>query len=260
MTSILLIGCGNMGGALLTRWQALNFSITVIEPQAIAYTSVTHLKTLAELSSGYHPDLVVLAIKPQQLDGLLPQLAARFGVKTTYLSIAAGKTLTYFAAHLGKGVGIIRAMPNTPAMIGEGMTALIGNLHMTPATRDLVTHLMQTVGKVIWLDNESQMDIVTAISGSGPAYFFSFMACMIEAAVKGGLSPDMAEKLVKQTAIGASVLATESKVGLCDLVTNVTSKGGTTEAALGVFNKNDALNTLVHEAVNAAIKRSKELS
>lgn len=259
MKNILLIGCGNMGSALLARWQTLGHTIAVVEPNTIRAANITHVKNLAELPANISPELIVLAIKPQQLDVLLPELAAKFKNKPAYLSIAAGKTLSYFAQHLGSDASIIRAMPNTPAMVGLGITALIANANTSSSTRDTATQLMQAVGEVVWLTDESQMDVVTAISGSGPAYFFSFMACLIEAAVKNGLSPEVAGKLVKQTAVGASALATQSKEGLCDLITNVTSKGGTTEAALGIFNKDEAQSRLINEAVNAAIKRAKEL-
>lgn len=264
MKNLLLIGCGNMGSALLARWSNSRLGhvseFMVVDPTPI-HTSkiISQVKQLSELPKNYSPSIIVLAVKPNQLDEVLPTLKKQFGATTTYLSIAAGKTLSYYEHHLGAKASIVRAMPNTPAMIGEGMTALVGNNALTYEGRTTANELMEAVGEAIWLDDEKLMDVVTAISGSGPAYFFSFMAHMVEAAVAHGLSPQTAETLVKQTALGASALALDSDKGLCDLIKNVTSKGGTTEAALGAFNHNDSFNKLVVEAVQAAINKAKSM-
>jgi pyrroline-5-carboxylate reductase len=265
MSSLLLIGCGNMGSAMLSRWLANPPSALkhfyVVEPNVlpVGLDGVTHHKDIASLPASLSPDVIVLAVKPQQMDAILPALAKRFGNKPTYLSIAAGKKIAFYETALGNSASIARAMPNTPAMIGEGISALVGNTHLSYEGRTLVTQLLSAVGETLWLDDESLMDVVTAISGSGPAYFFTFMAALVEAGVENGLAPEIAEKLVKQTAIGASLLASQSDESLGNLTKKVTSKGGTTEAALEKFLENKALDHLVTDAVVAAVQRAKTL-
>lgn len=254
--NILLIGCGNMGGALAKGWLPNGHNVSAVEPNTVPL-GVVHYKTLADISPSLTFDVLVLAVKPQQLNDVLPSIAARFGTKPTYLTIAAGKKLAYYQQHLGSDARIIRAMPNTPAMVEAGMTALIATPNVT--NKEQYSALLDTVGSSAWLLSEDQMDAVTAISGSGPAYFFTFMAALVEAGVKQGLTPEAATHLVLQTAIGSAILAANSDDGLCDLAAKVTSKGGTTEAALNVFNKDDALAKLVNDAVSAAVTRSKEL-
>jgi len=264
MTALLLIGCGNMGRALLARWAetlAAEFSpIIVVEPNAASLPkNISQVKQISELPEAFAPGVVVLAVKPQSLESLLPEIGKKFGNAPTYLSIAAGKTLGFYESILPKPASIVRSMPNTPAMVGEGMTALIGNGSLSAQGKSAATKLMSAVGETVWLESEDQMDAVTAISGSGPAYFFTFMANLVEAAVKNGLAPEVAEQLVKQTAMGAAKLAKNSSDGLCTLTKNVTSPGGTTAAALAVFENGKALENVVNDAVSAAIKRAREL-
>ena len=263
-TPLLLLGCGNMGSALLVRWvetlSHLFSPITVVEPlvkkkiDGVSY--VTHLD---DVPKHFSPAMIVLAVKPQQLDGILPALTKKFASDATYLSIAAGKSLAYYQKYLGNNASIVRAMPNTPAIIGEGITAMVGSKTLTYEGRTQATQLMAAVGETLWLDDEKLMDAVTAISGSGPAYYYIYMASLMEAAVKQGLVPDIARKLVIQTAIGASKLASASDESLPTLIKNVTSPGGTTEAALAVLQKGDVLQSLIGQAVAAAVKRAGEL-
>ncbi len=267
MKPLLLIGCGNMGGALLARWRELfadisgiDSGIDVVDPVAQRkFADVAYFKTIDELGKDSAYEMIVLAVKPQQLDDLLPLIARRFGNSAAYLSIAAGKTIAYYKEYLGKEAAIIRAMPNSPALIGEGATALVAAVETSPAARLMAERLMAVVGKTVWLADEKLIDIVTAISGSGPAYFFMFMSALIEAAVKNGLSPEIARMLVKQTAIGAGKLADISDCDLRELIDNVTSAGGTTAAARAVLEKDQILNRLINEAVTAAVNRAKEL-
>ncbi len=255
--NILLIGCGNMGSALAKGWLPNGHAVSAVEPNAVPF-GVVHHKSLSDIPHSEQFDVIVLAVKPQQIDSALPDIKARFGTSPTYLTIAAGKKIAYYQQHLGSDARIVRAMPNTPAMVEAGMTALFATKNVT--NKEDIGALMDTVGSTAWLISEDQMDAVTAISGSGPAYFFTFMAAMVEAGIKQGLTAESATHLVLQTAVGASILAAQSDVGLCDLAKQVTSKGGTTEAALNVFNHNDALAKLVDDAVAAAVQRSKELN
>jgi pyrroline-5-carboxylate reductase len=264
MTKVLLIGCGKMGSALLTCWTQKRErdarSITVVEPnKTTRIKNVSYVKQISELPEDFKPDIVVIAVKPQQLDETLPHLAARFKTSPVYLSIAAGKTLSYYERHLGKGAAIVRAMPNTPAMVGEAMTALIGSKKLTSKGRQLTEKLMGEAGETLWLKDEKHMDAVTAISGSGPAYFFYIMECLVKAGVKQGLSEKDATLLAKQTCVGSASYAFQSDEKLSTLRENVTSPGGTTAAALAVFQKDKALEKLVDSAVSAAVKRAREL-
>jgi pyrroline-5-carboxylate reductase len=256
MSKILLIGCGNMGRALLDRWAAFS-PVTIVEPNADDLPNA--VKNISDLPNDLSPEVIVLAVKPQSLDQILPDIAKRFGIAPTYLSIAAGKTISYYEKFLGEGAGIVRAMPNTPAMVGEGMTAVAGNKALKDNGKKFSEALMAAAGRTIWLD-ESKMDAVTAISGSGPAYFFHFMEALIAAGVEQGLTEEEAKLLAVQTCVGSAKLASQSDRSLSTLRENVTSPGGTTAAALSVLQNADALKELVSDAVRAAVKRARELS
>jgi pyrroline-5-carboxylate reductase len=256
---ILLIGAGKMGGALQASWLragAIPDMITIVEPKGFAGGPRIH-ESIDDVS--VTQDCIVLAVKPQSMDALLPSLAKKFGRDPLYFSIAAGKTLVYYAKYLGEAP-IVRAMPNTPAIIGKGISALIANGKVTASQKQLAESLLGAAGETVWLDNESQMDAVTALSGSGPAYVFLFLEALIEAGKAQGLPEEMAKKLAYATVRGSVKLAKKSENSLEQLRKNVTSPGGTTEAALNVLMKGDALKELVDEAVAAAVKRSRELA
>lgn len=263
MTKILLIGCGKMGGALLASWTRNAHdarSITVVEPNVkTRLKNVSYVKQIAELPKNFSADIVVIAVKPQQLDETLPALAKQLKCSPTYLSIAAGKKLAYYEKQLGKSASLVRAMPNTPAMVGEAMTGMVGNKKLTAKGRKLADQLMNEAGEVLWLKDEKLMDAVTAISGSGPAYIFYLIECLVKAGMKQGLSEDAATLLATQTCFGSAYYAFQSDDDAATLRENVTSKGGTTAAALAVFQKDKALEKLVANAVTAAVKRAKEL-
>lgn len=234
--------------------------ILVVEPNnAITEKTISQAKQLEDMPEGFAPRIIVIAVKPQQLDEVLPKLAKKFGSVPTYLTIAAGKPIAFYEKHLGQGAGIIRAMPNTPAMIGQGMTALYCNQATSTEGRAIATDLMDAVGKTLWLEDERLMDAVTAISGSGPAYLYYIIECMADAGVKQGLSKAAATELATATFAGASALAAGSDKDVVDLRKQVTSPGGTTEAALAIFQKNNALQSLIEEAVSAAVARAKLL-
>lgn len=265
MIPLLLIGCGNMGGALLSRWRESlmgEFSpLIVVDPAAniAAGGGVSQVAQLTDIPADFEPGIVVIAVKPQQMDELLPALAERFGVGPVYLSIAAGKTLSYYETYLGERAKVVRAMPNTPAMVGKGMTGLVGNVSLTPHGKEAATRLMDAVGKTLWLASEDQMNAVTAISGSGPAYFFYMLECLVEAGKKQGLAEDQAALLALQTCVGSADLAAASNASFAEQRRRVTSPKGTTEAAISVLEKDGALKKLIENAVVAAIARAKEL-
>lgn len=259
---ILLIGAGKMGGALLAAWRHKHeaLSITVLESDAakvkdLMEDGVNVISSLAQVKDS--PDCIVLAVKPQGMDGVLKELSSYS--TSLILSIAAGKTLAYFAKHLGDAP-VVRAMPNTPALIRKGITALVANRHVGEDQKALAEQLLSAAGEVVWLDAEAQIDAVTAVSGSGPAYVFYFLEALIKAGGVQGLPEDIARRLALQTLRGSVKLAMKSEESLEQLRRNVTSPGGTTEAALKVLMRKDGLEALLNEAVAAAVKRSEELA
>ena len=250
---------------MLTRWQSsAHFSgvkFYVVEPSnPCALENVVLVKTLDELPQHVSPDVVMFAVKPQSFDDVLPAYQKRFGNKPIYISIAAGKTLGSMSLLLGDDAQIIRVMPNTPALIGEGATVLCAPSFVSGETKNIATKLMEAIGTVTWIHKESMMDAVTALSGSGPAYVFLFLESMTEAGVEAGLTPEMARKLAIQTVIGSAKLAQEKNTLFSTLREQVTSPGGTTEAALSVLMHHDALKNLIKEAMNRAAIRSCELA
>ena len=264
-TPLILVGCGKMGGALISGWLARGVpanGLIVIEPKPTALPklprAVRVIADRAALPVSVAPRAVVFAVKPQVMDGVVPAYAG-LG-RALYLSIAAGKPIAYFEAKLGKTARVVRAMPNTPAAVGRGMSVLAAGGAATKADRRLATDLMAAVGEVAWIDDEGQMDAVTAVSGSGPAYVFYLIEAMAEAGAKAGLPSDLAAKLARETVIGAGELARQSKDSADVLRRNVTSPGGTTEAALKILMGSTGLAKLMARAVAAAKKRSRELA
>jgi pyrroline-5-carboxylate reductase len=205
-------------------------------------------------------DLVVLAVKPQQMAGVARAIASELAERRrVVVSIAAGIRLADLARWLGKGIPAVRAMPNRPALIGAGITALFAGDGVTDQDRDTVEQLMRAAGETVWLDDESQMDVVTAVSGSGPAYFFLLIEALEAAGVEHGLPQATARRLAVATAQGAGRMAAESDESPAVLREQVTSKGGTTAAALEVL-ESSAVRAIFHHAVSAATRRSGELA
>jgi len=261
----LLLGCGKMGGALLDGWLAhgLEPAATVIlDP----FPSDT-LKAIAGLTlrtdgtyDGPAPRAVMLAVKPQMMDDALPVVSSMANPQTLYISIAAGKPLSYFEGVLGAQTPIVRVMPNTPAAVGAGASALIANQSCTPEDKALATALTDSVGVSAWLDSEDQMDAVTGVSGSGPAYIFHMIEALTVAAEAEGLAPDLALTLARQTVVGAAALAGASPDSAETLRVNVTSPKGTTEAGLiELMDADSGLTSLMRKTVKAAANRSREL-
>jgi pyrroline-5-carboxylate reductase len=206
------------------------------------------------------PAVMVLAVKPQVLDEVLPPLARLAGLSTVVLSIAAGRTIAGIERHLPSGLAVIRSMPNTPAAIGRGITVAVANIHVTAAQRRSCDALLRAVGEVAWAEQESLLDAVTAVSGSGPAYVFYLAECLAEAGRNAGLEPALAQRLARCTIAGAGELLHRSPLGADVLRRNVTSPNGTTHAALEVLMADDGLARLMREAVAAATRRSRELA
>lgn len=259
---MVLLGCGKMGSAMLEGWLARGIppeSVHVIDPAPSDWLRDTGVKLNADLPQS--PAVAIVAVKPQMMGDALPLLQAFGNSKTLFISIAAGTSLARFSEALGAATPIIRAMPNTPAAVGCGITALIGNARASEGDMALAETLLAAVGTTVRLDDESQMDAVTALSGSGPAYVFHMIEAMALAGQAEGLAPDLAMKLARATVIGAGQLAAGSDETAEQLRINVTSPKGTTAAALEVLMHIDTgLPPLMARAIAAAAARSRELA
>jgi pyrroline-5-carboxylate reductase len=261
---LLLVGAGRMGGALLQGWLRLGLapsSIFVVDPQPGPEMKADLEKRGIALNptSMPAPRIVVLAVKPQNLKVALKAVALHVEKDTLVISILAGATLGALDAGLPARTAIIRAMPNTPAAIGRGITVLAANAEVLPEQKILAGQLMEAVGEVAWIKDEDLMDAVTAVSGSGPAYVFYLAEALAQAGLKAGLAPDLAAKLARATVTGSGELMHRSEFTPDVLRKHVTSPGGTTAAALEVLMAPDGLEWLIGRAVEAARDRSRAL-
>jgi pyrroline-5-carboxylate reductase len=260
---ILLVGCGKMGGALLNGWLGRGTSgaaVRVVEPMLPDLPAgVTGYADAAALDADYNPTVVVFAVKPQSMDEVVPAYARYVGADTVFLSIAAGKPIGYFEARLTGGA-IVRAMPNTPAAVGRGITVLCANERVSAAQKAVCGGLLESVGEVAWIDEEGLMDAVTGLSGSGPAYVFHLVEAMAAAGEAAGLPPGLAMQLARATVAGSGELLAQSSDSAGTLRENVTSPGGTTAAALEILMAPDGLTKLMTEAIARATERSRELA
>ena len=258
---LVLLGCGKMGSAMLAGWLEEGLSpqsVHVIDPNPSDWVRGTGVHVNADLPEA--PAIVLVAVKPQMMGDALPAIRAFGGGATLFLSVAAGTPISAFEAAFGPGTPIIRAMPNTPAAVGRGITALIGNAGVDEAGMNLAEMLLSAVGQTVRLDDEAQMDAVTAVSGSGPAYVFHLIETLARAGETEGLAPDLAMRLALATVAGAGALAEGSDDSPTQLRINVTSPNGTTQAALEVLMDEDrGFPTLLRDAVAAAANRSREL-
>ncbi|ESW61399.1 MAG: pyrroline-5-carboxylate reductase [Rhodobacter sp. CACIA14H1] len=255
---LVLLGCGKMGSALLAGWLQAGVpaaSVWVIEPNPSDWLKGAGV----HLNEGVPPApaVALLAVKPQMMGAALPALQALGNGRTLFVSIAAGTTIAAFEAALGDRTPIVRTMPNTPAMVNRGITALCRNAHVPDADMELAVALMAAVGETVILEGEHQIDAVTAVSGSGPAYVFHLIEAMAAAGEAEGLAPEVAMKLARATVSGAGELAHRSGESAAQLRVNVTSPGGTTAAALAVLMPE--LPGLMGRAVKAAADRGREL-
>ncbi|OCX66713.1 pyrroline-5-carboxylate reductase [Thioclava sp. SK-1] len=258
---LVLLGCGKMGSAMLAGWLSGGLApsaVHVIDPNPSDWLKSTNVNINGDLPAA--PAVVLVAVKPQMMAQALPALQAMGQGKTLFVSVAAGTTLARFEAMLGNTTPIIRAMPNTPAAIGRGITAICGNAASDCDDLDTAEGLLSAVGQVVRLTAEDQMDAVTAVSGSGPAYVFHLIECLAQAGVAQGLPADLALTLAKATVGGAGQLAEDATEDPAQLRVNVTSPGGTTAAALAVLmDPNIGFPALLNKAVKAAADRGKEL-
>lgn len=267
--TIILVGCGNMGRAMLQGWLANGIlqqgSVHVVEPNDCLRQLATNLgvqthASAAALPKDFAPSLIIFAVKPQVMFEVTPAYEEFVSRGAAFLSIAAGVQTAKFEAALGAGTPIIRVMPNTPAAISKGMMVIYTNANVTDDQSAFVVQLMQASGEVALIDDEKLMDAVTAVSGSGPAYIFHFIEALRDAGIAAGLPEATAKLLAEQTIYGAACYAKDSDVEPGILREQVTSPNGTTAAALEVLMSDDGLTKLVSKAVAAAKKRSEELA
>lgn len=265
---LLLVGCGKMGGALLAGWLERGVKtsdVTLVEPNPAAVAAfqakgAAVVPSVESLPADYRPALVLLAVKPQMMGQVVGPLARLAQPGTLFLSIAAGKTLAYFRQHLGAGLTIVRAMPNTPAAVGRGMSVLVAGPGVSQAQRQAAETLMAAVGETAWVEDEGLIDVVTAVSGGGPAYVFLLAEMLAEAGRASGLPDELAARLARVTVAGSGELLHQSTESPAQLRQNVTSPAGTTLEALKVMMAADGLQPIVTRAIAAATRRSRELA
>jgi pyrroline-5-carboxylate reductase len=263
---LVLVGAGKMGGALLSGWLTEGLDpagIVVLDPkpaaEMVALAGEKGFRLEVAAPAGLTAAVLVVAVKPQVAGAVLPTLAPLVGPATVTLSIIAGTTVAALRRGLGDAGAIVRAMPNTPAQVGRGMTVCVGDARLVAAQRDTVTALLAAVGQVAWVDDEGLIDQVTAVSGSGPAYVFLLVETLAEAGRRAGLPAGLALTLARATVEGAGELLHRSPLDAATLRQNVTSPGGTTAAALAVLMGEDGWQGQVDRAVAAATRRSREL-
>lgn len=263
---LVLVGAGKMGGAMLAGWLDVGLDpdgVVIIDPkpsaETVAFARERGLRLETAPPAGLEAAVLVVAVKPQLADAVLPTLTPLVGPGTVTLSVIAGKPLAKLAAGLGGSGAVVRAMPNTPAQVRRGMSVAVGDARLNAAQKAIVTTLLEAVGRVAWVEDEALIDQVTAVSGSGPAYVFLMVEALAAAGVKAGLPADLALLLARTTVEGAGELLKASPLDAATLRQNVTSPGGTTAAALAVLMAEDGVQPLFDRAVEAATRRSREL-
>ena len=267
-SSLVLLGAGKMGQAMLAGWLAQGLEpsrITAIDPQldeaGRALLAKKGVRLTASPKGLPSPEALVLAIKPQTLDSAAPGACGLIGKDTLVLSILAGKRIADLASRLGVSGGIVRAMPTTPAAVARGISAAVAAPGTTDRQQAMADALLASIGQVEWIDNEALIDPVTAVSGSGPAYVFLLVECLAQAGAKAGLPPELAMRLARATIEGAGeLLFRDQETEASTLRRNVTSPGGTTAAALEVLMASNGLSPLMERAVAAATRRARELA
>ncbi|UWR63520.1 pyrroline-5-carboxylate reductase [Phaeobacter inhibens] len=263
---IALLGCGKMGSAMLAGWLDRGVSpeaVWVIDPNPSEWLRQTgvHINAPLPEAGEQAPGIVLIAVKPQMMGEALPQLQQLGNGKTLFISVAAGTSIATYESLLGAETPIVRAMPNTPAAVGRGITAIIGNASASADDVIRADTLLQAIGQTLRLQSEAQMDAVTGVSGSGPAYVFHLIETLAAAGEAEGLPAELAMQLAKATVAGAGALAEAAEETPAELRINVTSPNGTTQAALEVLmDEDNGFPPLLRRAVAAASNRSKELS
>jgi pyrroline-5-carboxylate reductase len=265
MSTITFIGAGNMARAMSAGLIAAGQDPTMLRAGDPDTAARSRLAELGMTTSAANPELlvgadaVVLAIKPQIFTRVVAPLAEHLEPDTLVISIVAGIPITTIEHNLSAVQPIVRCMPNTPALLGKGITGMYANAAVTVDQQSLAQEIAGAIGRWAWVDSEANLDAVTAVSGSGPAYFFYLMEAMIEAGIELGLSPDLARELTVATAAGAAAMANVEGADPAVLRHNVTSIGGTTERALSIFNDHN-INRHLREALKGAAQRSVELA
>jgi len=259
---LVLLGCGKMGSAMLEGWLAGGLpasSVWVADPKPSDWVQAQGVHLNQDLPDS--PAIVLVAVKPQMMRDALPTLKPLGNGDTTFLSVAAGITIASYEKMLGDATPVIRSIPNTPAAVKQGITALIGNGHVSEDQVQMAETLLSAIGQTVRLETEDQMDAVTGLSGSGPAYVFHMIECLARAGEAQGLAPDLAMTLAKATVAGAGALAMQADETPSQLRVNVTSPNGTTQAGLDVLMDEDAgLPPLIARTIDAATTRSRELA
>jgi pyrroline-5-carboxylate reductase len=262
--NIILVGCGKMGGALfgglLPNLESKSQAIIVSPTGEGEEFGVTLLDSAKEIPADFKADIILLAVKPQIIASVLTEYEKYYNSDTLFISVAAGKTIKFFEDKLGSNTPIVRAMPNLPSFVKLGATTLYANHRVSGEQKDITTQLFQAVGKAIWLEDESLIDAATGVAGSGPAYVFHFLECLIEAGEKEGLPKDTATELAIATVLGSASMAEKSEKSVVELKEQVISPNGTTQAGIDALSNNDSLKILLSQTVSAATKRSKELA
>jgi pyrroline-5-carboxylate reductase len=264
---LVLVGAGKMGGAMLEGWLRAGLApdrVVIFDPSpppeianVLDRHGITRNPPIASIADA---EIVLIAVKPQIIDDVLPVVAPLKASKPLILSVAAGKTIATFERYFGKDAAVIRSIPNTPAAVGRGITAMAANPNVTVEQLAQAKALLSAVGEVVTVPDEAQIDAVTAVSGSGPAYVFYLTECLAAAGLKMGLAPELAMQLARATVAGAGELMRVTGTDAATLRQNVTSPKGTTYAALQVLMAEDGMPRLMDEAIEAATKRSRELA
>ena len=260
---LLLIGCGNIGKALLHSWEKSqeNHEVIVVQPSLAAkelfsHNTIQFVANPQQIPNDFNPDAIIIAVKPQVLSDVLPHYQ-RYARNTLFISVAAGTTIAYLQQHLSDGARVVRVMPNVAMQVAASANLAVAAKNCDAKHKDIAANLFASSGAVIWLEQEAQLDILTPISGSGPAYFFLLAQLLIDEAVALGIAQETASHAVRQTLLGSALLA-EQHPDLIQLKKSVTSKGGTTEAALGVLEP--ALPKLIKDAIASALARQEKLA
>ncbi|MGE4244571.1 MAG: pyrroline-5-carboxylate reductase [Parvibaculaceae bacterium] len=264
---LVLLGAGKMGGALLQGWLERGVAadqVVILDPgpppEIQALIDKHGLKHNPAPGSLKSIEVLLVAVKPQIMGEALKKLGTLPGEKPLIISVAAGKTIASFEQHFGKDAAVIRSIPNTPSAVGRGITAMALNGNVSTSRKALAQALLEAVGEVVTVEDESLIDVATAVSGSGPAYVFYVAECLAEAGEKAGLPKDLAVRLARATVSGAGELMRQSGLPAATLRQNVTSPKGTTHEALQVLMAEDGIGPLFVRAVAAATRRSRELA
>jgi len=265
--TLVLVGAGKMGGAMLEGWLKSGVApeqVVALDPspppEILALLQKHRIRHNPAVATLKDAEVVLVAVKPQVMEDVLPGVASLKASRPLVVSVAAGKTIASFARHFGEDAAIIRTIPNTPAAVGRGITAMAANGNVSPAQLALATSLLAAIGEVVTVADEGLIDAATAVSGSGPAYVFYLTECLAAAGVSAGLPRDVAVKLARATVAGAGELMRVTGEEAATLRQNVTSPKGTTYAALQVLMAENGLEPLMKEAIAAATRRSRELA